>query len=413
MPSPKFSSAMKTIYALLLMLALSCAVQAFKGSPKDGAGPSGQLALDAAGNIYGTTESGGAAKCLGNGCGTAFRLGKTGKEAVYSFDGGDGSDPQVGLTINARQGVAYGTTVFGGGGACLSQGCGTVFKLSVAGTETVLHEFAGSPDGWLPIGQVVQDASGNLYGTTEEGGDLIASYGTIYKVDSRGNETVLYSFTGGADGCFPGGGLTLDAAGNLYGAATGGCTGSSAYDGDIFELDPAGELKVLYTFGGGDGAVPAGPLMFDSTGNLYGVTFEGGSSDVCDGGCGTAFSLSPNGSGGWSERVLYSFCSLESCADGQKPNAGLLLDADGNLYGTAANGGASRCFGAGCGVVFEIAPGGGESVLHNFTGGAGGFQPGGALAWGPSGELYGVATGGGDTNCIPPNGCGIVFRLSP
>lgn len=410
MSSTMLSSVMKTIRALLLMLALSCAAQAqtftvlhtFKGGPKDGQSPFGQVALDSAGNIYGTTQAGGTGKCQTYGCGIAFRLNKRGEE-VYSFDGADGSDIEAGLTINKRQDVAYGTAVLGGDTTCYSLGCGTVFKLSASGKETVLHEFTGSADGSTPLGPVTQDAAGNLYGVTEFGGDLISGYGTIYKVDSLGNESVLYSFTGGSDGCFPAGGLLLDAAGNLYGTASGGCTGS--YYGDIFELSPAGDLSVLYTFGGGDGTEPSS-LIFGAAGNLYGVTVEGGSSDVCNGGCGTVFELLPNGNGSWSERVLYNFCSLESCADGQRPYS-VILDGAGNLYGAAADGG-----GRDDGVVFQLDAAGKETVLHSFTGGADGAEPT-ALTLDLAGNLYGTAVGGGDADCFPPNGCGVVFKLVP
>jgi len=376
----------------------------------NGAGPTGQLARDKAGNLYGTTGAGGTGKCklsFDNRCGTAFMLDKAGKQVwLHSFNGKDGEEPLEGLSRSAG-GDLYGTTYLGGDTECYEYGCGTVFSLGQNGKEKLLHQFTGAPDGWFPRGPLTSDAEGNLYGTTQQGGSS-GDVGTAYKVDSTGKETVLYSFTGGTDGCYADGGVILDAAGNLYGATGGGgdpgfCVGY----GVVFKLDPAGTLTVLHAFGGGDGSGP-GSLIFDPAGNLYGTTEEGGSSDVCNGGCGTVFELSPNENGGWTETVLYSFCSLENCADGQRPAAGLVRDKEGNLYGTTEDGGINDN-----GVVFKLDTTSRESVLHSFTGGSDGFQPSGVLVRSPAGTLYGVATGGGDTNCFPPDGCGLVFRLTP
>ncbi len=421
MPTPMrnsvFRSAAKAVYPLLLTLALSSTAKAqtftvlhtFHGY--DGAGPFGQLLLDSSGNIYGTTEGGGVvaaiSPCGSSGCGTAFMLNKTGKQIwQHNFNGRNGEGPLAGL-LGGAAGTIYGTTYLGGDTTCYRLGCGTVFTLDEHGKEHLLYQFTGTPDGWFPQGPLTQDTAGNLYGTTQQGGSS-GGYGTIYKVDATGAETVLYSFSGGLNGCYPDGGVTRDAMGNLYGVAAG-CTGGY---GEVFELDPSGNLTVLHAFGGRDGANPTSPLIFDAAGNLYGTTSSGGSSSVCNGGCGTVFELSPNGNGIWIETVLYSFCSLEACADGDEPSGGLVKDNGGNLYGVTVFGGKSRCFGGGCGVVFEL-NGGNETVLHSFTGGVDGFQPGGALAWGSYGALYGVATGGGDTNCFPPDGCGIVYVLTP
>jgi len=421
MRSKKPFSAGKSAYVIFIALWLASIVvpaqtqaQTFKVlhtfHGRDGALPSGQLARDGAGNLYGTTEGGGTGKCEGhlhNWCGTAFMLDKSGRQVwLHSFNGRDGEEPLAGL-LRDGAGHLFGTTVEGGDTACYSLGCGTVFSLGRNGGEKLLHEFAGAPDGSFPAGPLTQDAADNLYGTTQFGGSSGSGYGTVFKVDKAGNETVLYSFTGGSDGCAPDGGVILDAAGNLYGVATD-CGGGY---GVVYELGPGGDLSVLHAFGGGDGAYPASALIFDSAGNLYGTTQEGGSSDVCDGGCGTAFELSPNGNGSWTETVLYSFCSLQNCADGQNPAAGLVRDKGGSLFGTTEFGGASRCGGAGCGVVFELASGG-ETVLYSFTGGADGFQPSGVLVQSPAGTLYGVATSGGDASCFSPEGCGLVFRLT-
>lgn len=160
----------------------------------------------------------------------------------------------------------------------------------------------------------------------------------------------------------------------------------------VFKLDPAGSLSVLHTFDGADGSGP-GSLTFDSQGNLYGTTQQGGNGAAClsDGGCGTVFELSPNGNGSWTETVLYNFCSLDNCVDGEFSHAGLVRDASGNLYGTTYFGGAYRnCGGDACGVVFRLDPTGKETVLHSFSGGAGGEVPYGGLVRDSAGNLYGT-----------------------
>lgn len=209
----------------------------------------------------------------------------------------------------------------------------------------------------------------------------------------------------------------LDVKGNLYGVANQGGSGfCNSGLGVVFELDSTGTLTVLHTFSGGDGAYPYSVLLFDDVGNLYGMTESGGSSAVCGGGCGTIFELSPDESGGWSERVLYSFCSLSECADGEEPGTGpLVLDASGNLYGTTYFGGSSGCSRSGCGVVFELSPAGKEAALHSFTGGADGKFPVAGLVMDDVGNLYGTTQAGADLACAAGYGagCGIVFRLTP
>jgi len=373
----------------------------------NGAFPEGQLALDGQGNLYGTAAAGGAGNCSSSfdgKCGVAFKLDKTGKQVwMHSFNGSNGDDPTHGVLLGA--GGLYGTTVLGGDTTCYSLGCGTVFKLNQSGNEKLLYQFSGTPDGWFPSGPLTQDSVGNLYGTTQVGGSA-GGVGTVFKVDKTGQETVLYSFTGASDGCYPFGGVTLDAAGNLYGVAlVGGASYFCNGDGVVYELDTTGHLTVLHEFGGGDGYGPGAQLIFDSAGNLYGTTENGGSSSVCLDGCGTVFELSPNGNGSWTETVLYSFCSLENCADGQLPHARLVQDASGNLYGTTWFGGADND-----GVVFELAPNGTETVLHSFTGGRDGLEPD-SLILAPNNMLLGVAVGGGDTSC--PGGCGVVFAIAP
>jgi uncharacterized repeat protein (TIGR03803 family) len=315
----------------------------------DGAVPSGgALVRDAQGNLYGTTSMGGT-----YGAGTVFKLDTTGKETVlYSFNppAGDGSQPYAGLVRDA-QGNLYGTTFDGGDPTCAYfSGCGTVFKVDATGKETVLYKFTGTDgDGGNPWAGLVLDPQGDLYGTTFMGGDLAcnAPYGcgTVFKLDITGKETVLYRFAGD-DGEAPrAGSLVPDSAGNLYDTtSTGGVSG----EGTVFKLDTTGKETLLYSFGeNGSGWAPYGGLVRDAQGNLYGPTFGGGSGRACGHGCGTLYELDANGN----ETVLYNFTGG---ADGAYPGGGLVRDAQGNLYGTTrgvdwVQGGAS-----GEGTVFML-----------------------------------------------------------
>jgi uncharacterized repeat protein (TIGR03803 family) len=228
-----------------------------------------------------------------------------------------------------------------------------VFKLGAAGKETTLHTFTGGADGSYPMAPVIRDWAGNLYGTTILGGG--SNSGVVFKLDRTSKETVLYSFTGGTDGGQPYGGLTLDAAGDLYGTTAGG-----------------------------------------------GLSCSVGS------GCGVVFKLDRRGK----ETTLHSFTGEE---DGVFPFAGLLLDAAGNLYGTTANGGDLNCnAGVGCGVVFKLDPSGKETTLYSFTGGADGAYPMVPVIQDRWGNLYGTATRAGDLTgtCANVDGCGVVFKLT-
>ena len=390
----------------------------FKGP--DGAAPLGSLVLDSAGNIYGTTDVGGSGKDCPDftfGCGTVFVLNKAGKEiALYSFNGPNGAGPQSGL-MRAANSNFYGTTDEGGdytGEGC-SGGCGVAFRLNKTGNE-IFYQFKGVPDGFSPSGVPVEDSSGNFYGTTVNGGPPPGGLGTIFKIDPRGKETILYSFTGGDDGCSPSAGVILDGAGNLYGAAfQGGSAFCDSGYGTIFEVDSSGRLSVIHTFGFGDGAYPDSVLLLDPQGNLYGTTEGGGSSSECfsSTGCGTVFELSPQGNGIWTERVLYSFCSQPGCGDGLEPSGGVSRDAFGNLYGSTVFGGTYRnCNGDACGVAYKLAPGGVETVLHDFTGGSDGAYPSGGLALDTAGNLYGGDEAGGAT-CDVSGTCGVLFKIVP
>jgi len=333
----------------------------------DGGYPYSTLIQDASGNLYGTTYYGGAYTY-----GTAFEL-STGPETVlHSFGNGmgDGSSPFAGL-VRDSSGNLYGTTYSGG-----ASGYGTVFMLDTTGKETVLHSFAGGADGKAPIyGSLVRDGSGNLYGTTKLGG--ASGVGTVFKVTKTGKETVLYSFTNGLDGGYPFAGLVRDTSGNLYGTTYSG--GASSV-GTVFKVTKTGTETVLYSFSGGaDGEYPYAGLVRDSLGNLYGTTSEGGASNV-----GTVFKVTPTGQ----ETVLYSFAGG---TDGANPFAGLVRDRKGNLYGTTEAGGAS-----GVGTVFKLSATGQETVLHTFTGATmDGANPFGGLVRDAAGNLYGTTFVGG------------------
>jgi len=295
---------------------------------------------------------------------------------LHTFTGPpDGSEPHAGLVRDAA-GNLYGTTYYGG-----VSGYGAVFMLDMTNHEMVLHSFTGAPDGATPIGGLFRDAAGNLYGTTSYGG--VSGYGTLFKVDPTGMETVLYSFTGGTDGDGPFAGLIQDAAGNLYGTTFGG--GASGY-GTVFKLDTTGRETLLHSFAGypTDGGNPTACLVMDSAGNLYGTTFGGGTY-----GNGTVFKVDPTGM----ETVLYSFTGG---TDGSGPSAGLAQDAAGNFYGTTYYGGnLTLCSGSGCGTVFKLEGTGTETVLHTFTGPPDGAYSLASLIQDAAGNLYGTTQGGG------------------
>jgi uncharacterized repeat protein (TIGR03803 family) len=337
----------------------------------DGASPQAGLIQDAAGNLYGTTMAGGANSnpdsC--NGCGTVFEVDNTGHESVlYSFcsntvDGSpclDGSNPKADLIQDAA-GNIYGTTEFGG-----PNDGGTVFKVDNTGHETVLYSFCSDEsncvDGTSPQAGLIQDTAGNLYGTTLNGGSSYYTVGpgTAFKVGNNGNEMVVYSFCpedSCPDGANPYAGLIQDAADNLYGTTSSGGAGVVAAEccggGTVFMVDTTGHETVLYSFCSAsnctDGASPQARLIQDAADNLYSTTTAGGgnSNPSCgSNGCGTVFKLDNTGH----ETVLYSFCAAPNCTDGAVPQSGLILDAVGNLYGTAAVGGPN---GRG-GTVFKV-----------------------------------------------------------
>jgi uncharacterized repeat protein (TIGR03803 family) len=417
-----------TFWLLPLVLPAQLHAQIFKVlhtfTGPDGAQPLGTLSLDNAGDIYGTTGIGGSGtKCpnfSNSGCGTAFMLNEAGEEVgLYSFNGANGAGPYAGLFRDAS-GNFFGTTIAGGtdGQACggvQGFGCGVAFRLSKTGKE-IAYKFKGTPDGYAPESLLTEDAEGNLLGTTYQGG--ANALGAVFKIDAKGNETILHSFAGppegGGDGAFSYEGVIMDAAGNLYGVTFGG----GAYGaGVVYELGPGGEETLLYSFTGlSDGSDPDSVLLLDSQGNLYGTTEGGGSSPECFSitGCGVVFELSPQPGGSWKETVLYTFCSLSDCTDGQEPGSGpLVRDSAGKIYGTTYLGGVYRnCNGDACGVVFELDATGKETVLHSFTGGSDGANPVAGLTKDGSAGLYGTTQQGGAT-CFPSLSCGVVFKITP
>ena len=260
---------------------------------------------------------------------------------LYTFTGGgDGGDSLAPL-IKDKDGNLYGTTWAG----C---GYGTVFKLALDGTETVLHCFSSGEDGASPSGTLIRDKKGDLYGTTWTGGGTGCNgvgCGTVFKYVAKDNgELPIYTFTGGADGGNPDGGVIMDSAGNLYGTTAAG--GAHNF-GVVFKLAPDGTETVLHSFAGGsDGYYSTAGLIMDAAGNLYGNTQVGGTYNA-----GVVFKVTPAGK----ETVLYTFTGG---SDGDAPyNAPLIMDAAGNLYGTTLTGGLSGCvFDQGCGGVFKITP---------------------------------------------------------
>jgi len=301
----------------------------FKSGP-GGIVPFDGLTLDARGNLYGTAGGDGAVAS-----GTVFKLDPNGKYTVlYNFTGrrGDGQSPFIGTLTRDHAGNLYGTTINGGiySQFCIP-GCGTVYKLDPHGKETILHTFTGTGgDGSQPYGGVILDSSGNLYGNATAGGT--SGGGIVFKLDQHGKETILHNFTGGADGSAPIGTLVADNHGNFYGTAgTGGADGV----GTVFKIDAAGKYTLLYTFtGGADGGFPESPLVLDPAGNLYGTTDIGGAS-----GFGNVFKVDTKGN----ETPLYNFTG--GADGGSPSYAGLVRDAAGNLYGTAPTGGTKSDFG--------------------------------------------------------------------
>jgi uncharacterized repeat protein (TIGR03803 family) len=343
-----------------------------------GYGPNGSMVQDAAGNLYGSTF------------GSIFKVDPAGVLTFpHIFD--DVDNP--GDVFRDLAGNLYYMTSWGGEADCV---CGGIYKLDTDGNLTLLHSFTGYDGGDIENG-VVQprfvSVNGQLYGASIVGGLVTRSdpgNGTIFKITKEGTFTLLYTFTGGADGSGPQG-LRRDAGGNLYGVAFGGGD-PTCKCGTIFEVNTAGKFKVLYTFtGGANGAGPV-DLIRDVNGNFHGVTRSGGD-PTCN--CGVVFRLDATGK----ETVLHKFFGGRS---GASPVA--LQSMAGTLYGTTSFGGDPGC---GCGVLFQVGRTGHYAVLHRFTGGADGSSPYGGLTRGIDGSIYGSTSG------FPASGPAAIFKLTP
>jgi uncharacterized repeat protein (TIGR03803 family) len=327
---------------------------------------------------------------------------------LYSFNGTDGEYP-AGL-VQGTDGSFFGTTQYGGANNECTYGCGTVFKITPRGTLTMLLSFDGT-DGELPSAALVLATNGDFYGSTFYGGS--PGSGTVYKITPIGTLTTLSSFDG-TDGVGPGGTLVLGTDGNLYGTTAYGGSVDCGLDGGcgtVFRITPNGTLTTLHDFGGkDDGEAPYGGLVQGTNGDLYGTTEFGGADESCVNGefkgCGTVFKISPNGK----LTTLLSF----DVADGQYPSGGLVQGPEGNLYGTTVEGGdGGNCpFGnEGCGTVFRITPTGALTTLYNFcslTNCADGYVPRSAPIQGTDGNLYGTTSAGG----VNGTNAGTAYRIT-
>ena len=320
---------------------------------------------------------------------------------IYSFAGNaDGEYTDTELVMDSA-GNLYGTSVQGG-----TFGGGTIFQVTPAGVHTVLYNFTGGADGGEPYKGVTLDAQGNLYGTavTGGGGSCEGGCGVVFKLTNSGGtwtQSVIHTFTGGNDGSGPGSPVSIDSFGNVYGTTpTGGANGV----GVVYELTPDGaggwKLHVIHTFtGGADGSGgSAGRLLIDSSGNLFGVCTVGGAN-----GFGTVFAISLK-QGRWQFMTLYAF---KDTPDGALPYGGLVFDKRGNLYGTTYYAGANDL-----GTVYKLTHKNGiwtERVLYSFKGGTDGASPISSLVSDAAGNLYGTTSEGGAASC----GCGVIFKLTP
>jgi uncharacterized repeat protein (TIGR03803 family) len=417
------------------------------GPASGGENPDGRLVADSAGNLYGATVDGGTF-----GKGTIFELspsssGRWTETVLYNFTT-DADDNGVGGTLIADPaGNLYGTTSYGGNGS------GTVFQLARpstpggAWTRNVLYRFTSMPDGVLPIGVLVMDAAGNIYGETWQGGVCPASPsepgdGTVFKLSppttSNGpwTEEILHLFQQHCgkrgEGSHPTGGLAIGKGGLLFGVTRdgGAFSGGVPPGGTVFRLAPPSASnpnwteRVLHSFHpiGIDGYYPVGGLIVDKKGNIYGTTVGGGGTNSTCGsqgfkGCGVVFEMSPPIAGGaWTESVLYSFTGGD---DGSSPQDDLLLDSAGNLFGVTRSGGTAAVCGGPygpCGAAFELKPPSASSGawsevnLYSFTPGPNGTEPTGGLIFGQFHHLYGVTPVNGTTM---PHAQGTVFRLIP
>jgi len=380
-------------------------------SGENGANPKSVTLVQASdGSLYGTTSAGGSTANCSGGCGTIFRISLDGKlTTLHNFceqpsDCTEGTGPQAGLIL-AKDGNFYGTTVGGGS----HNGNGTIFKMTPTGEVSTIYSFCAMQnctDGYSPYAALVQGADGNLYGTTSGGG--IKDSGTVFKITPAGDFTTLYSFCTKpdcADGSDPIAELTQGADGSLYGMTSQGGKGS----GTIYRITSSGALTTIYAFCSkaqcADGSNPKGGLIQASDGSFYGTTFSGGSGNQ-----GTFFAVTAQGA----LTTIFSFCT--GCAIGSSPYSTLVQGTDGSFYGTAYYSGAT-----GQGTAFKATPPSKPpsklrptwkvTAVHSFDGSD--AYPISALARAADGNFYGTTYNGGSSpKCLNSGGCGTVFRLS-
>jgi uncharacterized repeat protein (TIGR03803 family) len=375
-------------------------IHQFAGSP-DGATPKSGVVLKGT-TLYGTTWEGGAGP--GNtGYGIVYKLTKAGKETIlHTFTANaqppyDGLEPAGGVVFD-KEGNLYGTTFAGGGNE--GEGYGTIYEITKNGTEALVHAFTGGMDGASPeYVTPVFDKAGNLYGTATGGGYY--GDGVVFELAPDGTLTTLYSFdSAGVDGYEPVCGVNLDSKDNVYGVAPGG--GAYGY-GVLFEITSVGAYSVLYNFtGGADGRLPYSPPVFKG-GKLYGTTLEGGSCGTTDG-CGVIFEYTlAKGKKAGKETVLHSF----NGTDGYYPDYGaLVFDKQGKIYGTTLDGGPTNL-----GNVYELAKDGALTSLYNFDDQPDGMSPFAGVVLDKTGNIYATAAYGGDTG--GEYGAGTVIKLTP
>jgi len=326
-------------------------VHSFNGT--DGAQPFSALALGTDGNLYGTTNAGGTSTACTGGCGTVFRFAGGTLTSLHSFSGTDGAIPQGGLVLGP-DGNFWGTTVQGGTKNCIvnANGCGTAYNITPTGTLTTLYGFTGRGEGGNSYSPLVLAKDGDFYGTAFNGGNF--GKGSIFKLTLKGIVAIVHGFCSQgppcSDGANPVGGMVQDPNGALYGTTSAGGNGSCSVNGSVgcgtvFSITLGAALTTIHTFGGPDGSGPVATLSLANTGNFYGTTPFGGANNSCNAGCGTVFGITLSGK----MKTLYSFCSQSGCADGSQPYGGLVQYTNGTLYGTTPAGGAN-----GDGTVFTL-----------------------------------------------------------
>ena len=414
MRTPEFGRSAGYFLVMLILSFASASAQTYKvihdfGGSGDGKQPVAHMIFDPQGNLYGTTLSGGP---LPSSYGTVFELSPNGdgtwtESIVHSFN--DSNDAQSEPMAMDQHGNLYGET--GGNGIGTY---GSVYELSPAGGGTwtlrTLYAFSGGTDGAFPSGGVVLSSDSNhIYGVGRDG--VTRHDGFIFSLNhvtaASWGELVLYSFRGGNDGLHPGGPLTLDPSGNLFGVAAGG----QYNDGTVFKLSPnrhsfGWSKSLVYAFQNPDGTPNTG-LLLDGAGNLYGASFESGTYNQ-----GTVYKLSPNPDGSYTETVLHEFQGLQH-GDGGYVNGNLVMDPAGNIYGTTQGGGMGgyRCGGEGCGTVYKLTPSGNglwtETILYEFSDVSGGWQPHASLVRDAAGNLFGTTIYGG------ANESGVAFEVTP